>query len=289
MYLLLATTICAAALYSIILHKIELRQPRKTFLFNLMTSLVWCVLLFFAGKNQLNFNGQVLFWGILYGMVQASFIFFKAAVMNAGSVSISTLIGSSSIIFSVFVSLVVWKERVSVIQLFGMLLFVIALTLCTYTRSSASMKGRQIIYNLCFFFFSAGVGLVFKAFSKSNITEQTDTMMLISAIVMTLCYTIMYLFTKRTDNVDALFKSDDSKKKFLIYAIISGFLSCLYNRLNIHISGNMDAIIFFPGFNGGVLILSTILSHFVFREVLAKRQIFGLAMGIFAILVLGIF
>ena len=66
---------------------------------------------------------------------------------------------------------------------------------------------------------------------------------------------------------------------FCIFAVLSGCLSCLYNRLNIYLSGALDAVIFFPAFNGGVIIASTLLGVICLKEKLSRWQTAGIFLG----------
>ena len=77
-------------------------------------------------------------------------------------------------------------------------------------------------------------------------------------------------------------------RSFIAFAVLSGILSCLYNRLNVFLTGNMDALIFFPSFNGGVVLLSAVLSALICGERLKTTQLIGLAVGISAICLIGI-
>ena len=78
------------------------------------------------------------------------------------------------------------------------------------------------------------------------------------------------------------------KRLFIILALVSGLLSCLYNRLNIYLSGALDGVIFFPSFNGGVVVLSTVVSMIIFKEKLSAKQLIGLLLGISGICIIGI-
>jgi drug/metabolite transporter (DMT)-like permease len=51
----------------------------------------------------------------------------------------------------------------------------------------------------------------------------------------------------------------------------------------------MDAVIFFPAFNGGVVILSGVLSGLIFKEKLSKKQWIGFSLGLLAIFIIGVF
>lgn len=78
-------------------------------------------------------------------------------------------------------------------------------------------------------------------------------------------------------------------KAFILYASVSGILSCVYNRLNIYLSGALNAVVFFPAFNGGVIMLSTVLSVVLLKEKLNFRTSIGILLGIAGICIIGIF
>jgi len=285
MYYLLGASVIAASLNSVMINKAKVNKKREIFKFNLFSSLVWCVILLIANKGNISINQQVLFWGIVYGATQALFILFKTAAMSSGSVAITTLIGNSSLLISILVSLIVWKERVTITDIAALVLLLAAIGMCTYKKTAATYNSKWKYYVVFFLVFAASVGIVFKAFGKTGGLDYCGDMMLIAAIVMTVFYLFAHLIVKRKEN-----ETDDSQRKYglIVYAVICGIFSCVYNRLNIFLSGSMDAIIFFPGFNGGVVLLSTLLSLLICKEKLSKRQIWGIVIGVIAITVIGI-
>ena len=110
--------------------------------------------------------------------------------------------------------------------------------------------------------------------------------MFVAAFVMLLFYAAILIL--RGD-----FKISEAPKPqrrtFVITACICGFLGCLYNRLNIFLSGNLSSIVFFPCFNGGVVVLSAVLSAILLREHPGLRRRIGLILGIAGICVIGMF
>ena len=68
-----------------------------------------------------------------------------------------------------------------------------------------------------------------------------------------------------------------------------GVAGCVYNRLNIYLSGAMANAVFFPLFNGGNIILSTLAGWLLFRETLSKMQIVGIACGMAAVVLVSNF
>lgn len=282
---LLCVSIMFASFNSILLHKVRLKNASTVFLFNFFCAIVWCLLLWTANGFQLHFNRTAMFWGILYGITQALFILFKTLAMNSGPVSVTTLVGNMSLVISVLFCFVIWGEVISKFDVVGLVLLLAGIFLATYEKTEETGKRRWIIYVTFFLIFAAGVGISFKGFSKSGDLEQAGDMMLIAAFVMALLYMLLTIVTKKQCGAQ---KDDKVTREFYLYAIFTGVLSCIYNRLNIYLSGNLDAVIFFPAFNGGVIFLSTIFSVIFLKERLRAKTIVGGGLGLIGICIIGI-
>ncbi len=284
---LLVLSIFIASVNSVLLHRLPGRS--NLYVLNMVGALVWIVVLLGANGFSLHFTPGAIFWGVLYGVVQELFMFYKARAMNNGPVAITTLIGNCSLILSTGVGAAVWRERVSVMQLLGILLLLGALALCTYKKpeKTGQTSKKWLIYCLLFFSLAAGVGIIFKAFSKADTGAGAGDMMIVAAIT-------MLLFSGIKLAVRALFFKGDGREPqytgtFWVLAVLSGLLSCGYNRLNISLAGLFDSVIFYPCFNGGVILVSAVLSVIILREKLTKKQTLGLLLGILAVVTVGIF
>lgn len=287
MYYMLLFSVIAASFNSVVLNKARVGKKEDVFPFNLVVSLMWCIIFFIANKGHISVSTKILLWGIVYGLTQTCFILFKTAAMSTGSVTVTTLIGNSSLLISILVSLIVWKEKITAADIIGLVLLVIAIFLCTYTKDASKSVNHTSLwkyYALLFLLSAAGVGIVFKAFGKSGNLEHCGDMMFVSSIVMIISNFVICFFTGGFKLQNIALRS----KGFVAFAVLSGILSCLYNRLNVFLAGNMDALIFFPAFNGGVLFLSAALSAFICCERLKITQLIGLAAGISAICLMGI-
>ena len=287
MFLLLLLSILGASLNSAVMHKANLTEKGAIYKFNLFGALVWCVCLFIANGGMLHFDTTALLWGCVYGVTQALFILFKTAAMNSGPVSVTTLIGNCSLVVSVVVCFILWNEPISLADVIGLLLLLVGLSLTTYKKSHVAFTKKWAVLSFLFLVLGAGVGITFKAFGKSGGTAHTSDMMIVAAFVMLISYTAICLFTGGFASKSNKYTKKE-KRLFIILALVSGLLSCLYNRLNIYLSGALDGVIFFPSFNGGVVVLSTVVSMIIFKEKLSAKQLIGLLLGISGICIIGI-
>ncbi len=289
MFWLLAFSIVVASCNSVMLHRAQLDGRGALYQYNWICAAVWCLLLFLWNRGQLHLDGTVCLFGLLYGVTQALFILFKTAAMHAGPVSVTTLVGNCSILLSILACLLLWQEPATWGDAAGLILFFIGIFLSTYCHSGQGHTRAWKIYVILFFLCAAGVGLTFKAFAKSGGSDRAGDMMLVSALVMLFCYTGLCLFTARRTRGESKPPRGRDLRSFLIYALISGVLSCLYNRVNLYLSGAMDGVIFFPAFNGGVVFLSALLGILLLREKMTLRQGIGIGVGILGICMIGIF
>jgi drug/metabolite transporter (DMT)-like permease len=253
------------------------------------------VILFAANGFRLDISRDVILWGVVYGLTQAAFILFKTLAMNSGPVSITTLIGNFSLIISIFVCFVCWQEAVGAFDILGLVLLLFGIVFAVYKKGGVGFSKRWKIFVVAFLLLSAAIGIVFKAFSKTEGAGSAADMMLVSSVVMLTAYGVMYGISKITAGEHQARQRESGSKRFnrdlmrfCIFAVLSGCLSCLYNRLNIYLSGALDAVIFFPAFNGGVIIASTLLGVICLKEKLSRWQTAGIFLGLLVIVVIGI-
>lgn len=286
MYWLLGASIAAASLNSVALKSSKVTVAKDVFRFNLIGTIVWCIIIFVVNKGQLHLNREILFWGMVYGIVQMLFILFKALAMSNGDVSVTTVIGNCSLVVSVFASFLLWKEPVSGMDIAGLFILLAAIVLCTYRAGETKRHYHKYwkYYVIIFFILAASVGLVFKGFGKTENAVHSNDMIFVAAVVMMIGYAAACAFTG-----GIRLGKEHTQGHFLKYAVACGALSCMYNSMNIVLAGKMDAIIFFPAFNGGVMLLSAILGIFICGEKLNWKQKCGILLGITAILLIGIF
>ena len=69
-----------------------------------------------------------------------------------------------------------------------------------------------------------------------------------------------------------------------VFIIGSGIAGCLYVRMNLSLSAVINSAIFFPVSNGSMVMISTLAGYLLFNEKLGKKQIFGIVLGVIAII-----
>ena len=275
-YLLLLLSILFAVLNNIFYHKLSEMGKYDNFFFTAASSLVWLVVLAPMADYGNILKVEIIF-GVIYGIVQALFLFFKMKALSSGPVSVTSVVANCSMILTTVLGIIIFSEKVSIIQIFGSALILLSVFFCIDPKSDMKMTTKWKIYCIFFFIFAAGVGLIFKLFSSYKASGAN--MMSIAAMTMVVSLLILSFITEKKPKLS---------KKHSLFAIICGILSCLYNRLNVFLTGALPSVVFFPIFNGSIVLFSSISGAVIFKERLSKKQLVGIIIGIAAIIILAV-
>ncbi len=320
-YFFLALSVLAAAANNTMLHLPLLKRSKvNEFVFNIGVAAVWIVLLFAVNGGVHGFSSRTALFGLLYGIVLAGFLFCKMQAFANGPVHLTSLVGSSSFILTTVFNAVYWKEKVSGWQIAGILMMLAAVFAITWRPHRAEsdkkqkLTGKWAVYAGAFFFFSALTGIIFR-FHQAADAVHTDEMMIFASAVVIAFLGILsagsFLFKRRRrmnaencrggdanarDGGDANARDGGDanardgipvrRRTLALCALTAacGVAGCVYNRLNIYLSGAMANAVFFPLFNGGNIILSSLAGRIFFREKLSGLQIVGIVCGMFAVI-----
>lgn len=127
------------------------------------------------------------------------------------------------------------------------------------------------------------MGIINKMFGKSDASAEVNAMMLTASIVSAALFAIVAVLF----NIAAGKPMPQIKRGAWIYIFICGIASCLYQRLNVLLAGEILSVIFFPVSNGSMVLLSTLMGRIIFKERLRPMQIFGIIIGLIAIIMTG--
>lgn len=284
---LLSFSILFAVINNLLLHGINnkwFRGMGDTLFFNALVSVVWFVILL-AMNAGMKISVQSWLWGIGYGSVMSAFLLCKMQAMATGPVSVTSFIGCSSLLISTAFGVLYFHEKVSVLQITGVVFLIFALFLTIFKpgqnhEEKEKTEKSWFLWCSLFFICSGVTGIVFKLHQFSPARNEVNQMMLAAAITSIVLFLVLSLIVQR--------KKDKTLPRITapayIFVILCGIVSCGYNRLNISLTGLIPSIVFFPVFNGSVIFLASLFAAILFREKITKRQMTGIIIGIAALL-----
>ena len=276
-YLMLVGSILLATGNVICYHQLADEGKYSRFLFTALSSVVWIVgLLPFANLSEIN-SAEIIF-GLIYGVVQAMFLFFKMRAMSTGPISITSVVCNCSMLVTTLFGVFAYNEKPSVLQFIGLAAILASVILCVDPKSDMKMTVKWGIYCFFYFLFCSAVGVVFKVFGKSDGGENNPSnMILVSAVTMVVLLLGLSVSSREKFSLS---------KKQAFYGVLAGVLSCLYNRFNLTLSKELPSVVFFPIFNGALVLLCAIMGAVLYKEKFSKLQLFGVITGIIAIVLL---
>lgn len=260
-----------------------LRGMGDIFLFNAFISVIWTAILFILNGGSAISKASAI-WGICYGMVMAVFLLCKMQAMSTGPASITSFFGCSSLLLSTAFGVLFFEEKISLIQIVGIAVLIFSLFLILTNKKAEKIQRKNKIWFLwClgFFLASGATGIIFKMHQASSECAYVNQMLLCAAVTSAILFFALSFAMQYTAGGGL----PKIPKNAVIFLIGCGFASCIYNRLNITLSGLLPSIIFFPVFNGSVIILTSILARILFKEKISRRQNVGMIIGVVSLIV----
>lgn len=288
-YIVMIISVLLASLNSLVLRKFKnksFKTPGDSFFFNGSMSLIWTFImsLVFIFSKDSRFNPLAIIFGAVYGIILCLFLYFKNESIAEGPVSLTSLIGNCAFIPATFFGVIYASESISVFQIVGILMMLFALFLCINPKKSGEpLTAKWFILCLSFFIAGGFIGMFYKVFGKSEAAADVNLMMLSASAVSCILFFLFGLIINKSRKSAAPTVS----RVALPYVLIAGVTGCAYIRLNVSLSALIPSPIFFPVANGGIVIITTLIGAFLFRERLSRTQIWGILIGLLALVTTG--
>ncbi len=245
------------------------------------------VLLIWGGLGEVSAYTAIL--ATVFGIVTSLQNSVNMLSMQIGPMSYTTVIMSFSTLISALSGLFFFGESVAVSQLIGIVLMLFSFVLAVDKKDgekSASL--RWLILCIICFFLTGGIGIMQKIHQSSDFRGELNGFLIIAFAVSSVISTILSVVTSKGGKKRIFPEGTDKKAlvKAIVLMILPGLFVGANNKLNLYLTGKMDSAVFFPVFNGSMLVITTLAAVVIFRERLTKKQWLGIAVGILSVLFL---
>lgn len=210
------------------------------------------------------------------------FQLFYAKALSVGNVSLTALIVNFNMLINVMVSYFVYHEPMSAARLLGVILTVLSFLVCTEFKGGKRSEKKWLFLAIGAMLATSGLSIVQKIFGKSEYREQTQAFVSCMYVVAMLLTIVVYGFLKKTGGG----KSFKSGKRPILFALAVGVSLAVYQLLNTYAISVIDGTFFFPVHTGGNIVLSTLSGVLVFKDRLKPKQVFGIFIGIVAVVLM---
>lgn len=291
---LLITTILLQVLFCSVVRshfcKRDVETKADIYTYNALSSLFAMATLVVVGLllGELTIpSTYTILLGVVYGLLTALCAVAGLMAFEIGPLSYTTVITSCSMILPALSGLIFWKEPIALSQIIGVG-FMLASFACSVDSKNdrAGASVRWLLLCLGAFASSGGVGILQKVHQSSPHQGELNAFLVISFGVSALFSLVTALFLQKKKKQRITVLSRKKCGRLALMSLAGGLGAALTNQINTYLAGAMPSIVFFPVFNGVVMLSSVLFGLVVYREKLSFRQWIGLAVGTMATLLL---
>lgn len=282
--LLIVLVALSMSLQSIMKKEFNNRLCGKgTISFSATSTLVAVILFLITLKSPINYNPSVLIYSILFALGFGATVLFSILAINCGSLALTTLVTSYSLIIPTIYGFVFLKEKIRVFLIVGLTLLIASLFLINYVRDTEKkqIKLKWIVYVVIAFL---GNGLC-TTVQKLQIIDfdgrYKNEFMTVALILTAISLFVVSLFREKKEIIESI-------KKGVIPIVVCGLAIGITNIVVMALSLKLSASIMFPMISAGSVVVTYFVSVLLYKEKMTKAQKFGFALGVSSVIFLNI-
>ncbi len=266
------------------------KTPHDVLLLNSALFLVGALAAGITGAGNIEMMTSVSGVSLALAAVLSFFLLFTIIMqiyaMGSGPVSLGTLIYSLGFIIPIFYSAIFFDEKISLLQCLGVLLIIVSLVLIISPEKEQKISFSWILFAFLAMMGSGTSAVVQKIHQNTAFDAELSAFVLYSFLFASVLALIASVIAKKALHGERYALFDNKRTIWLIIAggLIVGFM----NVANTNLAGRLPAVIQFPVYNIGSMIITALLGKIVFKENLSKRKLLGFVRGLVAVTIIGL-
>lgn len=287
LYLVIALIGCSfASVIGAFFNKKNTDKKSPTTLYNFVYCLAafvcWAILFAFEPSFDIAVLPYSIGFGICYAVCNIGLI----NALRTGPVSLTTLMLQLALIGTTMWGFFFWGTKFTVLTGIGLVLVVVSLWLCLYTKSPEKSQNRisikWIIFVLMAFAGNAGCAIIQRSQQIAFENKHGNMLMMFALAFAVLSTFIHYITGEKSDTKTIL-------KKSAVLPILAGIGNVVSNLCIILLAKTtMSPSIIYPVIAVGGLSITSIFSLLFFKEKLRPMQWIGMVVGAVAVVILSI-
>ena len=257
---------------------------KAVIIFSALSSLTAAIFFIFQVKLPVSIDIKILPYSVLFALGYGSAVLFSVLAIGCGSLSLTSLITSYSLIIPTLYGLVFKGDKISGFLIIGLILLMISLFLVNFVKGdkgTAKINVKWIIFvsiaflgnGLC----SAVQNAQVEAFGGKYKSEFMSIALLLVFLVL-----MIVSFTSERNHLKS------TVQKGILPIIICGAANGLVNLVIMLLSARMEASVMYPLVSAGSIILTYLISCFWYKEKLSLMQNIGFVLGVASVVFLNL-
>lgn len=295
-YIMLIIVIIANALQNIFQKQYNIKSKAPdTLLFTSISSLSACMCFLFFSKFNIDFNPEVLPYAVAFAVSYGAAVFGLINAIKYGSLAITMLVFSYSLLVPTLYGIVFLHDRLSVFAYVGIFLLLISLYLINVKKSKSSMAqstapkdtskstSKWLFFLLLSFFGNGFCGIIQKMQQIKFDGGYKNELMIISLFIDFIVLLTAYIIISSLSG-----NKKRDLKSCLYFCIPNGISNSVVNYFLLILTGILPNAILFPCISAGGIVISFIIAALIYKEHLSKPQIIGYIIGIISVILLNL-
>ncbi len=292
LYLILIAAILLSSAKSLLMRGVSNGTDDKTVFWknNMIIFLVaFFIIAIFFGKKVIEVppSPYTIVLSILFALFTTLAQVLYIYAQSMGSVSFNTFVYSCGFIIPAIYGIFVDTGTLTIYQPIALIMLVAVMYFYMLPKKE-KFSPLHLFYILTATLFAGIIAIIQKLHQNSAYQVEFESFLSLAFAMCFVLSLLSYFFFKAKNGKK---EPKEAKCKLTlsdILPVILGLVIAFQNRCTLFLSGKMPAIIFFPVFNGAVVICTGIFAALLFKEKLCKRQIICLGFGIISILLFNI-
>lgn len=281
--LLIVLSGCTGLVEGILIKQYNRKHEKGGFLFTGLVSLFSMLFFLITDRDGLCFPVGIIPYGILSGLLFCMASLLTYVALGCGSFTVSMLILSYSVAFSIVYGLAFLGEEASVFTWLGLAAMMLSLFL---TRGARERDGRRFSprWLICISLSVVGSGMFGVLMRMQQIRFENAYTNEYMVITLGLSAVVLLTVGMIRDGRDVWYILRHGG----IYAALSGLSNGATNMMGLMINTMMPISLSSPIRAGVKVIFSFLLSKLIFRESFLVRQVVGVGVGALALVLLNL-
>ncbi len=250
------------------------------YLFGVLTA-VASMLFFVLTSKNMYFDAKIIPYSILFATVFSLSNVSIFIAIACGSVSLTSLISSYSLMLPTVYGLIFLHESMSIGFIPGIILLMISLFLINKTGDDATISLKWVI-SVIIAFVSGGLCSVFQNLQQVRFDGAYKNEFMIIALLISAVVLLIICFVKERKEMVNYIKCGWH------YGLICGLMNGAVNLFVMILSARMSVSIMFPLISAGGIIVTYVVSRVFYKERLTNKQFAGFILGIVSVVLLNI-
>ncbi len=283
-YLLVPLCIVTMTVQNVFNKQYNLKHYCGTFKYALF-SVFFALLFFVLTTEKISVEPQVLPYSLAFAVAYVSGTVCQLIAIKIGSLAITSLVSSYSLIIPTLYGLIFLKEPLGTFKLVGLIILAVSLFLVR-TQSEKAETKKKISLNWLIFVGIAFIGNGLCSTIQNIQQRRFDGAQNGDFMVYALTIAFVSLAV-----IAAVFEREDFGKfikKGSFFAAATGICNGATNLLVMICIATIASSIFFPLLSGSGLVITFLISTFIYKEKFIPRQLVGLGLGLVSIILLNL-